>query len=88
MKLRRPVTEDERLFSSVILVLIAYLILNSLAYAVVRNGDSLLLHYLATLSFLGGIISGVLFFLWTRPAGGTTVGRKRRGILSQSWRGS
>ena len=70
MRLRRPATEDERLFSSVILVLIVYLVLNSLIYTVVESGDSLLLHYLTTLSFLGGIVSGVLFFLWTRPAGG------------------
>lgn len=70
MRLRRPATEDERLFSSVILVLIVYLVLNSLIYTMVESGDSLLLHYLTTLSFLGGIISGVLFFLWTRPAGG------------------
>ena len=69
MGLRRPATEDERLFSSVILVLIVYLVLNSLIYTVVESGDSLLLHYLTTLSFLGGIVSGVIFFLWTRPAG-------------------
>lgn len=72
MRLRRPATEDERLFSSVILVLIVYLVLNSLIYTVVEREDSLLLHYLTTLSFLGGIVSGVIFFLWTKPAGERT----------------
>jgi hypothetical protein len=62
-----PVTENERLLSSVILVFITYFGLNSLIFAVFGE-DSSGTHYLMTFSFLGGMILGVAFFLWTRTS--------------------
>ena len=65
--IRLPATENERLLSSVILVFIAYFGLNSVFFAFFGE-DSAQVPYLITLSFLGGMILGVSFFLWTRAA--------------------
>jgi predicted HTH transcriptional regulator len=67
MKLKKPRDENERLFTSVIIVFIVYFGLNSLIFAVFGE-DSAAVHYLMTLSFLGGMIGGVAFFLWSRPS--------------------
>jgi predicted HTH transcriptional regulator len=67
MKLKKPRTENERLFTSVILVFIVYFGLNSIIFAVF-GADSAAVHYLMTISFLGGMIVGVAFFLWSRPS--------------------
>jgi uncharacterized membrane protein len=67
MKFRKPATENERLFTSVILVFIVYFGLNSLIFAAFGE-DSTVVHYLMTISFLGGMIAGIFFFLWSRPS--------------------
>jgi uncharacterized membrane protein len=67
MKIRKPETENERLFISVILVFIVYFGLNSLIFTAFGE-DSPVVHYLMTLSFLGGMITGVAFFLLTRSS--------------------
>jgi uncharacterized membrane protein len=65
--IRMPTTENERLLSSVILVFITYFGLNSLIFAMLGE-DSASIPYLITLSFLGGMILGVSFFLWTKSS--------------------
>ncbi len=65
MKLKRPFTENERLFTSVLLVFIVYFGLNSLIFSIFGQ-ESPVIHYLMTLSFLGGMAAGVGFFLWSR----------------------
>jgi hypothetical protein len=61
MKFRKPATENERLFISVILVFIVYFGLNSLIFAAFGE-DSTIVHYLMTISFLGGMVTGISFF--------------------------
>ncbi|MFQ5800501.1 MAG: helix-turn-helix transcriptional regulator [Candidatus Hydrothermarchaeales archaeon] len=63
---KKPTTENERLFTSVLLVFIVYFGLNSVIFAAFGE-DSVFVHYLMTLSFLGGMVVGILFFLWSRP---------------------
>jgi uncharacterized membrane protein len=67
MKFRKPATENERLFISVILVFIVYFGLNSLIFAAFGE-DSTIVHYLMTISFLGGMVTGISFFLWSRSS--------------------
>ncbi|MEE8168306.1 MAG: hypothetical protein V3T58_05495 [Candidatus Hydrothermarchaeales archaeon] len=64
--IKKPVTENERLFSSVLLVFIVYFGLNSIIFSLFGR-DTIFVHYLMTFSFLGGMACGVLFFLWTNP---------------------
>lgn len=66
MMIKKPTTENERLFTTVVVVFIVYFGLNSLIFATFGE-DSPIVHYLMTFSFLGGMIAGALFFLWTRP---------------------
>jgi uncharacterized membrane protein len=64
--MKKPATENERLLSSVLLVFIVYFGLNSLIFAVFEE-NSVFVHRLMTLSFLGGMLAGVAFFLWSKP---------------------
>jgi hypothetical protein len=64
-----PKTENERLYTSVIIVFIVYFALNSLIFGFFSE-DSPAVHYLMTLSFLGGMAAGVGFFILTRPTEG------------------
>jgi len=68
MIFKKPTTENERLFASVLLVFIVYFGLNSLIFAIFGE-DSILVYRLTTLSFLGGMLAGVLFFMWSRSNG-------------------
>ena len=67
MIFKKPVSENERLFTSVILVFIVYFGLNSLIFSVFGE-ESAVVHYLMTLSFIGGMAAGVIFFLWSRTS--------------------
>ncbi len=72
MNLKKPRTENERLLSSVLLVFIAYFGLNSVIFTFFGS-ESFYVYYLMSLSFLGGMLAGVVFFLWTRPPGVVAV---------------
>jgi uncharacterized membrane protein len=74
MKFRKPSTENERLFTSVIIVFIVYFGLNSLIFAAFGE-NSAVVHYLMTVSFLGGMVAGISFFLWSRSAKNITEPR-------------
>lgn len=79
MMFKKPATENERLFASVLLVFIVYFGLNSLIFAIFGEG-SVFVYRLMTLSFLGGMLAGVLFFMWSRLPGdqkATASGLKR-----------
>lgn len=67
MIFKKPVTENERLFTSVLLIFIMYFGLNSLIFAAFGE-DSIFVHHLMTLSFIGGMFAGIAFFLWSRPS--------------------
>jgi hypothetical protein len=58
MKLKKPRTENERLFTSVILVFIVYFGLNSIIFAVF-GADSAAVHYLMTVSWRHDCRSGL-----------------------------
>jgi uncharacterized membrane protein len=62
---RLPKSENERLYTSVLIVFIVYFALNSIVFGFFGE-ESQAVHYLMTLSFLGGIAAGVGFFLLTR----------------------
>jgi len=64
---RLPRTENERLYASVLIVFIVYFALNSLIFSFF-GGDSAAVHYLMTLSFIGGMAAGVGFFILTGRA--------------------
>lgn len=61
----KPRSENERLYSSVLIVFIVYFALNSIILGIIGE-DSPAVHYLMTFSFLGGMAAGVGFFLLTR----------------------
>ncbi|RMF91725.1 MAG: hypothetical protein D6733_00370 [Methanobacteriota archaeon] len=63
----RPMSENERLYASVLIVFIVYFALNSLIFSFFGD-DSPAVHYLMTLSFLGGMAAGVGFFILTGRA--------------------
>ena len=67
MIFKKPFSENERLFTSVLLVFIVYFGLNSLIFSVFGE-ESAVVHYLMTLSFIGGMAAGVIFFLWSRTS--------------------
>jgi hypothetical protein len=67
MKLDKPKTENERLLASVLLVFVVYFGINSIIFAFYGEGDGFAVRYFMTLSFFGGMLAGILFFLWSRP---------------------
>src|SRR3990172_3028328 len=67
MIFKKPFRSNERLFTSVLLVFIVYFGLNSLIFSVFGE-ESAVVHYLMTLSFIGGMAAGVIFFLWSRTS--------------------
>lgn len=66
--IRLPQSENERLYASVIIVFIVYFALNSLIFNLFGE-DPAAVQFLMTLSFIGGMTAGVLFFLFTGPVG-------------------
>lgn len=66
----KPKTENERLLASVLLVFVVYFGLNSLIFALYGQEDGIVVRYFMTFSFLGGMLAGVLFFIWSRPEEG------------------
>jgi uncharacterized membrane protein len=70
MGFAKPRTENERLLASVLLVFVIYFGLNSLIFAFYEEQNSIVVRYFMSLSFLGGVLAGVLFFLWSKPRGG------------------
>jgi hypothetical protein len=70
LKLSKPKTENERLLASVLLVFVVYFGLNSLIFILYGDRDGIAERYFMTLSFLGGMLAGILFFLWSRPEEG------------------
>ncbi len=70
MRLAKPKTENERLLASVLLVFAVYFGLNSLIFAFYGEGDGIAVRYFMSLSFLGGMLAGVLFFIWSKPREG------------------
>lgn len=66
MKLAKPRTENERLLASVLLVFAVYFGLNSLIFVLFGDEDGVSVRYFMTLSFLGGMLAGIIFFLWSR----------------------
>jgi hypothetical protein len=64
--IRKPRSENERLYTSILIVFIVYFALNSLIFGFFSE-DSVAVHYLMTLSFLGGMAAGVGFFLFSKP---------------------
>lgn len=70
MKLAKPKTENERLLASVLLVFVVYFGLNSLIFVLYEGEDGVAARYFMTLSFLGGMLAGIIFFLWSRPGEG------------------
>ncbi len=70
MRIAKPKTENERLLASVLLVFVIYFGLNSLIFAFYGEQNSIVVRYFMSLSFLGGVLAGVLFFLWSKPRGG------------------
>lgn len=67
MKLAKPKTENERLLASVLLVFVVYFGLNSLIFVLYGEEEGVAARYYMTLSFLGGMLAGIIFFLWSRP---------------------
>jgi len=67
-----PKGENERLYTSVLIVFIVYFALNSVIFAFFGE-ESPAVHYLMTLSFLGGMAAGVVFFLMTGTAAGGKI---------------
>lgn len=68
MRLKKPATENERLFLSVLLTFIVYFGLNSLTALIFKEETTLFLGYNMTISFLVSMIAGVGFFIFTRPS--------------------
>lgn len=66
MLFKKNLTENERLFTAVIIVFVVYFGLNSVIFAVFGE-DSVAVHYLMSVSFLGGMFVGGIFFLLSRP---------------------
>lgn len=66
-RLPKPRTENERLLASVLLVFVVYFGLNSIIFLLFGEEDGIVVRYYMTLSFLGGMLIGVIFFLWSRP---------------------
>ncbi len=71
--IKKPLTENERLFTSVLLVFIVYFGLNSLIFAIFGDDSDSIQHFM-TISFLAGMFAGILFFLWSGPSGDEKVG--------------
>lgn len=67
MRLKKPTTENERLFLSVLLTFIVYFGLNSLTALAFKEETTVFLGYRMTLSFLLSMVTGVGFFIFTRP---------------------
>ena len=66
LKLSKPRTENERLLASVLLVFVVYFGLNSLIFIMYGDRDGIAERYFMTLSFLGGMLAGIIFFLWSK----------------------
>ncbi|MFQ6136506.1 MAG: helix-turn-helix transcriptional regulator [Candidatus Hydrothermarchaeales archaeon] len=63
----KSMTENERLFSSVLLIFIVYFAMTSLISLVIEEEDLLLMNFRWTISFLISMVAGVGFFIYTRP---------------------
>ncbi|MFQ6088315.1 MAG: helix-turn-helix transcriptional regulator [Candidatus Methanofastidiosia archaeon] len=75
----KGMTENERLFSSVLIIFFAYFgitILFSLSFP--EREDAFFMHYIMTISFLIGMIFGIAFFILTNPKGSEMM--EERGI--------
>lgn len=67
MIIKRPLTENERLLATTLLVLTVYFGINSFFPLFFDNQDAFIMHYIMTLSFLGGIAAGVIFLAMSKP---------------------
>jgi uncharacterized membrane protein len=67
MRLRKPATENERLLATVLLIFIIYFGLDSVISLFFLGEDAVFIHYRLTLSFVIGMASGILFYLWAKP---------------------
>ncbi|MFQ5892372.1 MAG: helix-turn-helix transcriptional regulator [Candidatus Methanofastidiosia archaeon] len=75
----KDMTENERLFSSVLIIFFTYFgitILFSLSFP--EREDTFFMHYTMTISFLIGMIFGITFFILTKPKGSEMT--EERGI--------
>lgn len=73
-------TENERLLASVLLVFVVYFGLNSLIFAFYGGEDAMAVRYFMSLSFLGGMLAGVLFYIWSRPRSGSSEAALKRNL--------
>jgi len=80
MLVAKPKTENERLLASVLLVFVIYFGLNSLIFAFYGKEDGIAVRYFMSLSFLGGVLAGVLFFLWSKPKDGKSDSALERNL--------
>lgn len=69
MRVAKPKTENERLLASVLLVFVIYFGLNSIIFTFYGEQNSIVVRYFMSLSFLGGMFAGVLFYFWSKPRG-------------------
>jgi hypothetical protein len=80
MQLARPKTENERLLASVLLVFVVYFGLNSAIFAFYGETNGIVVRYFMSLSFLGGMLAGLLFYLWSKPRAGESDSALKRNL--------
>jgi uncharacterized membrane protein len=80
MIFRKPTSDNERLLTTVLIVFIIYFGLNSLIF-VFLGEESSAIQYLMTISFLGGMIGGFIFFIWSQKS---MKGEKFEGALKRN----
>lgn len=83
MNIRKPSTQDERVLSSFLLIFIVFFGAEGLL-SIFLSGSESIMHYRMTLSFLLGMGSGMLFYLWSKPGEGRRTGDKGMDVLKRA----
>jgi|GEM_PF-3192129 len=84
MHLKAPTTENERLFSSVLLTFVVYFGLNSLMQLLFSEKEAAF-GYGMTFSFLVSMILGVWFFMFTKPKESTPEEEKKENPIDKNF---
>jgi uncharacterized membrane protein len=74
MKVKKPSTENERVFATFLLIFLVFFGADGL-FSLFFAESASIMHYQMSLSFILGMAAGMGFYLWARAGGRPTVDR-------------